>query len=100
MKRQFIDTFIQMKMDECDASIMEINEQIEQISRVEPYTRKGTDEYAKLIDDFHDLVVKRARLERSRNRLMNTYVRREMDALYEEFGYVEDFLKTTKPIKE
>lgn len=100
MKKQFVDTFIQMKLDECEVSIMEINKEIEEISRVEPYTRKGTSQYDELMDNFYGLVVKRVRLEHSRSRLMNAYVRREMDALYEEFGSVEEFLKTTKPIKE
>jgi hypothetical protein len=92
MKRQFIDTIIEMKLDECEESIKEIGIRVEEIGRREPYIRKGTKDYEELVNEFHQLVVKRMRLEQAKDRLFRTYTRRNMEAFFEEYPTFEDFM--------
>jgi hypothetical protein len=92
MGRQFIDTIIDMKLDECEESIKEITNRVEEIGRREPYIRKGTKDYQELVNEFHQLVLKRVRLEKAKDKLYRVYTKRNMEAFFEEYPTFEDFL--------
>lgn len=89
----FVDTLIEMKMDECDDTIKEINAKVEEIGRREPYIRKGSKEYKSLQDEFWALVNRRLRLEQAKNKLSMVYTRRNMEAFFNEYNSFEDFVK-------
>lgn len=92
MKRYFIDTIIDMKINECEEIIKEIHEKVEEIGRREVYVRKDTDSYKGLEKEFMDLIYYRARIEHAKNKLLIIYTKREMNAFFEEYSTFEDFM--------
>jgi len=93
MSRQFIDSIIDMKLDECDISIKEINQQIEEMERREAYLPKGSKAYRALIEEFVEAIKKRHRVEMAKKKLLKVYTKRNMEALFAEFDSVENFLR-------
>lgn len=91
--RTFIDSIIDMKIDECDEGINQIRSQIEEIERREPWVVKGTTTYRDMQNEFLQLIIKQHRLALVKEKLLKVYVRRNMVDLFEEYDSINDFMQ-------
>ena len=84
MKREFVDSFIDMKLDECDVSIKEITAKLDEMHRLEYRIECGTAIYDELFMECVNLSRQLLRVTRSKSRLLSIYNRRNMEAFFED----------------